>query len=80
MRRRSTSLPDRDRRALERRGWRTLLDYREDHIRDSDGTLVAVVPRWTAEAERADGRLVTASANAGPDEVWRRLRDAARAC
>ena len=75
------SLPHRHRRALERRGWRTLLDYREDHIRDVDGTLLAVVTRWTAEAERIDGRLVTASAtDGGPDEAWRRLREAARVC
>jgi hypothetical protein len=70
-----TSLPHRDRRALERGGWRTLLDYREDHIRDSDGALVAVVPRWTAEAEHTDGRVVAASVTEGdPEGVWRLLR------
>ncbi|MCU1396561.1 MAG: hypothetical protein JWM34_4989 [Ilumatobacteraceae bacterium] len=67
-----------DRRALECAGWRTLLDYRENHVRDDEGTLVAVVPRWTAEAEREhDSRTVVASATASSiDEVWARLRQA----
>ena len=70
-----TSLPHRDRRALERDGWRTLLDYREDHIRDVDGVLVAVVPRWTAEAEHADGRVVVTSVTDGhAEDVWGLLR------
>ena len=71
-----------DRRALECAGWRTLLDYRENQVRDDEGTLVAVVPRWTAEAERFDihagpPSVVVASATAGSrDEVWTKLRRA----
>lgn len=37
---------------LELAGWRTLLEYRENHVRAGDGTLLAVVPQWTGEAER----------------------------
>ena len=71
-----------DRRALECAGWRTLLDYRENHVRDDEGTLLAVVPRWTAEAERLDDadraeRIVVASATASSrEEVWAKLRRA----
>jgi hypothetical protein len=71
-----------DRRALECAGWRTLLDYRENHVRDDEGTLLAVVPRWTAEAERLDeaqrpSQMVVASATAGSlDEAWSKLRRA----
>ena len=67
--------PD-DRRALERAGWRTTLDYRENHIRGRDGRLLEVVPSWTAEAERFDGDLAVASANGTTaDEAWAHLRD-----
>lgn len=64
-----------DRRALERAGWRTTLEYRENHVRGRDGKLVEVVPVWTAEAERFDGDLVIASAT-GPtaEEAWIGLR------
>ena len=68
-----------DRRALECSGWRTMLDYTENHLRATDGTLLAVVPRWTAEAERADPtrtRVATATA-ATRDEAWAQLRQAA---
>ncbi|MET0144106.1 MAG: hypothetical protein ABW328_04885 [Ilumatobacteraceae bacterium] len=64
-----------DRRALERAGWRTTLDYRENHLRARDGRLLEVVPSWTAEAERFDGGLVSASAaGATVEEAWARLR------
>lgn len=43
-----------DRRSIERAGWRTLLSYRENHVRGWDGTLLDVQPVWLAEAERAD--------------------------
>ncbi len=67
--------PD-DRRALERSGWRTTLDYRENHIRGRDGRLLEVVPSWTAEAERFDGDLAVASAiGVTADEAWAHLRD-----
>jgi hypothetical protein len=68
--------PD-DRRALERAGWRTTLDYRENHLRARDGRLLEVAPTWTAEAERFDGELCVASAaGATAEEAWARLRDA----
>jgi hypothetical protein len=64
-----------DRRALEREGWRTTLDYRENHVRSLDGQLLRVEPVWVAEAERYDGEVVVA-ASTGPtaDEAWRQLR------
>jgi len=65
-----------DRRTLERAGWRTTLDYRENHVRARDGRLLEVVPTWTAEAERYDGDLLTASAiGATVEEAWALLRD-----
>jgi hypothetical protein len=68
--------PD-DRRELERAGWRTTLDYRENHLRARDGRLLEVAPTWTAEAERFDGDLCVASAvGATVEEAWARLRDA----
>ena len=69
-----------DRRAMECNGWRTMLDYTENLVRSNDGTLLAVVPRWTAEAERADAdnvRVRVAKAVAATrDEAWARLRAA----
>jgi len=64
------------RRELERAGWRTTLDYRENHVRGLDGRLLRVEPVWTAEAERYDGQVVVASAT-GPtaDAAWANLRD-----
>jgi hypothetical protein len=73
-----------DRRVLERAGWRTLLEYRENHVRDDDGTLLAVVPRWTAEAElelggphdRSGRRRTLVATATGTDQaaVWAELR------
>lgn len=64
-----------DRRALERAGWRTTLDYRENHVRGLDGRLLRVEPVWTAEAERYDGEITVAAAEAPTsDEAWERLR------
>jgi hypothetical protein len=68
--------PD-DRRALERAGWRTTLDYRENHLRARDGRLLEVAPTWTAEAERFDGEVAVASAAGSTiEEAWARLRAA----
>ena len=65
-----------DRRALERAGWRTMLDYRENHVRGRDGRLVEVEAVWIAEAERFDGMMVVASATASNvEEAWAALRD-----
>ena len=65
-----------DRRQLEREGWRTTIDYRENHVRGRNGQLLEVEPVWTAEAERFDGQLSMASAVAATAEAaWRVLRD-----
>lgn len=64
------------RRELERAGWRTTLDYRENHVRGLDGRLLRVEPVWTAEAERFDGDVVVASADAPSAEAaWALLLD-----
>ncbi len=66
-----------DRRALERDGWRTLLDYRENHVRGRDGLLLHVEPCWIAEAERFNDRVIVASVTAATvDDAWSRLRSA----
>jgi len=65
-----------DRRALERAGWRTMMDYRENHVRGRDGRLVEVESVWIAEAERFDGMMVVASASgSNVEEAWAALRD-----
>lgn len=75
-RRHGAVLEPADRRALERSGWRTTLDYRENHVRSRDGRLIEVEPCWTAEAERWDGELAIASARASTSEAaWACLRD-----
>lgn len=64
-----------DRRALEREGWRTTLDYRENHVRGLDGRLLRVEPIWVAEAERYDGEVVVATATGDTAErAWAALR------
>ncbi len=64
------------RRDLERAGWRTTLDFRENHVRSLDGRLLRVEPVWTAEAERYDGDVVVASAEADTaDEAWSALEE-----
>ncbi len=66
--------PD-DRRALERAGWRTTLDYRENHVRSRDGRLLEVAEIWTAEAERFDDEVILASAcGSTAEEAWASLR------
>lgn len=63
------------RRELERAGWRTTLDYRENHVRGLDGRLLRVEPVWTAEAERFDGEVVVASATGSTSDIaWANLR------
>lgn len=74
-RRHGTLLEPADRRALERDGWRTTLDYRENHVRGRDGRLLEVVPTWTAEAERFNGTFHVATAvGETVDEAWANLR------
>jgi hypothetical protein len=79
-RRHGDTLEHVDRRALERAGWRTVLEYREDHVRARDGRLLQVATTWIAEAERADGctAVLTAAARS-PEDAWARLRAAAEA-
>jgi len=65
-----------DRRDLERAGWRTTLEFRENNLRGRDGRLLQVEEIWHAEAERdgVDGvDFIHATAEA-VDEVWARLR------
>jgi hypothetical protein len=64
-----------DRRALERAGWRTMMDYRENHVRGRDGRLIEVEAVWIAEAERFDGTMVVASATgSNVEQAWATLR------
>jgi hypothetical protein len=64
-----------ERRDLERAGWRTTLEFRENHVRGLDGCLLRVEPVWIAEAERFDREIAVASAEgATPDEAWAKLR------
>ena len=65
-----------DRRQLERAGWRTTLDYRENHVRGLDGRLLRVEPVWVATAERYDGEVAVASAEGSTaDEAWANLTE-----
>jgi hypothetical protein len=79
-----------DRRDLERAGWRTTLEFRENNIRGRDGTLLQVETIWHAEAERDPARHRRASRQSEQhaergidfiyataetvDAVWTRLR------
>jgi hypothetical protein len=67
-----------DRRELERAGWRTTLDFRENNVRGRDGRLLQVEEIWHAEAERNTSRergvdFIHATAES-VDEVWAKLR------
>jgi len=69
-----------DRRELERAGWRTTLEFRENNVRGRDGRLLQVEEIWYAEAERDPGSrsirgldFVHATAES-VDEVWSKLR------
>lgn len=75
-RRHGVTLEPADRRALERSGWRTTLEFRENHLRGRDGRLLEVEASWTAEAERFDGAFqVFAAEGATAEEAWAALRD-----
>lgn len=66
-----------DRHELERSGWRTTLEYRENLVRHRDGMLDAVEPVWYSEGERvnADGEVVVVTARGStPAAAWSRLR------
>jgi hypothetical protein len=78
-RRHGAILEQPDRRDLERVGWRTTLEYRENLRRGRDGRLLEVQPVWRAEAERQQGKgsdeAVVIWAEAGSvDAAWARLR------
>lgn len=63
-----------ERRRLEREGWRTTLDFRENHVRGLDGRLLRVEPVWIAEAERFAGQVEVACAEGSTaEEAWARL-------
>jgi len=69
-----------DRRELERAGWRTTLEFRENNARGRDGRLLQVEEIWHAEAERDPAQrgvrgidFVHATAES-VDEVWSKLR------
>jgi hypothetical protein len=69
-----------DRRELERAGWRTTLEFRENNVRGRDGRLLQVEEIWHAEAERdastRTGRgvdVIHATAES-VDEAWSKLR------
>jgi hypothetical protein len=69
-----------DRRELERGGWRTTLEYRENLVRSFSGRLVHVDAEWRAEGERvsADGEIrVVHAVGQSPASAWSRLRTAA---
>src|SRR5687768_12154397 len=75
-RRHGALLEPADRRALERAGWRTALDFTERHLRARDGRLLEVSTTWMAEAARFDDGYVIASATGSTiDEAWASLRD-----
>lgn len=68
-----------DRGELERAGWRTTLEYRENHVRGPDGRLRRLEVQWRAEAERevSDGGgepIVIWACGSTVDKVWSRLR------
>jgi len=74
--RRHGLLQPRPRRLLERAGWRTTLDFRENHVRGMDGRLLRVEPVWIAEAERfGDHVEVAVAEGSSADEAWSRLAD-----
>lgn len=71
------SVTDPDRRELEDAGWRTTLDYTENHRRARDGRLQQLHVVWRAVAERTrpDGAVDVIEATASStDRVWSRLR------
>ena len=70
-----------DRRELERAGWRTTLEFRENNVRGRDGRLLQVEEIWYAEAERdrpqrpgGGGVDVIHAIAESVDEAWATLR------
>jgi hypothetical protein len=87
-RRHGAILQQADRRELERAGWRTTLEFRENNVRGRDGRLLQVEEIWHAEAERDRAQRTAADLSHGADrgvdfvhataesvdEVWSKLR------
>ena len=75
-RRQHGAVQHRDRRELENEGWRTTLEYRENHVRSRDGRLQQLRVEWHAVAERAGGSdaVVISACGSTVDKVWSRLR------
>ena len=69
LRRHGVVLEPADRRDLERAGWRTTLEYRENHVRARNGTLLEVRPAWYAEAERDPARRSSTPDDRGVDVI-----------
>jgi hypothetical protein len=69
-----------DRRELERAGWRTTLEFRENNVRGRNGRLLQVEEIWHAEAERDPAHRVVRGVDfvhataESIDEVWAKLR------
>jgi len=67
-----------DRCELEHDGWRTTLEYRENHVRGRDGRLRQLHVQWHAVAERVDdgGSLSVISAEGSTvDKLQAELAD-----
>jgi hypothetical protein len=60
-----------DRRWLERGGWRTTLEFRENHVRSIEGRLLETESMWVAEAE-FEGRVI-AAIERSESRAWARL-------
>jgi hypothetical protein len=76
-RRHRSSLRQLDRRALERAGWRTTLEFKENHVRMNNGRLVEVETVWVAEAEREGDTIIAAARS--ESRAWARLWEQASA-
>jgi hypothetical protein len=65
-----------DRRELERAGWRTTLEFRENLLRGRDGRLLQVEEIWHAEAERTGpfGTDFIHATAESLDLAWAKLR------
>ena len=76
-RRHRSTLRQLDRRRLERVGWRTTLEFRENHSRSIEGRLLATESMWVAEAE-FEGRVIAAIEHS-ESRAWARLASIASA-
>ncbi|NND74985.1 MAG: hypothetical protein HKN44_08265 [Ilumatobacter sp.] len=77
-RRHRASLRQLDRDLLERSGWRTTLDFRENHVRSESGELLEIESVWVAEAEHVGSHGVIGAHGRSESRVWAELAAAAR--